>query len=363
MPIEQVSTGLFDGLQLLELKLRTLDLCRVDRDATTKYNKYKETAVLAGLNEGVVEFARRTQCIKGMAIIEMKDGYAQYKPPSDMLTVAGLKAFFYQSATSYWELEQKSRAHLDYFRPGWRTVSGDPQFLYPGDNYGNFRKLGFYPKPDTDGTAYSAGDDTGVFTTSTGVTTTGNVTGLNNAASATVCTDSDGTDMAGAGVTVGLTAVNVTDGSTGQITAVSGATFTVTLTGGTADTWAVGDSYMVLAGEYGVITQWSGDEQYLFNSDIGAMIDITTLVNNVKLEYGRRPLLLSVDLQYPEIPPEFHHYLPYYAKWYLKQGASKKSEDYVDAQAGLQFFEKGLSEYSSLEDAMEDDGEMVSSIS
>ncbi len=360
MGIDTVQTGLYDGLQLLELKLRTLDILKQDREATTKYVRYKETAILAGLNEGLVEFAKQTKCIKGMAIIELKAGFSQYKPPSDFLDID--KAFFYQSASSYWELNQKTRAWMDNHWPGWRTVTGDPWNVYFGDNYGNIRKLGFYPEPDTDGTAYSAGDDTGVFTTSTGVTSTGNVTGQNNAASATICTDSEGRTLSSLGITVGLTAVNVTDGSQGQISAVSGSTFTAALSGGTADTWAVGDSFMVLVGEYGVITSWTGDEQYFFNSDIGAMIDIGELVGNVKLEYARRPLKLQFDVQYPEIPPEFHHYLPHYAKWYLKQSSPKKSEDYADAIGGLQFFERGVKSYEPLEDSMEDAGEMECSI-
>ncbi|MCK4814531.1 hypothetical protein KA005_02080, partial [bacterium] len=92
----------------------------------------------------------------------MKAGYSQYKPPSDMLLFN--KLFFYQSATSYWELPQKSRLWLDKHKYGWRTQDGDPLYMYPGDSYGSLRKLGFTPTPDTDGDSYTASPDTGIYT-------------------------------------------------------------------------------------------------------------------------------------------------------------------------------------------------------
>ena len=352
MGIENVATGLYEGLTLQELKYRCLDGLKIDRDRSNRYDKYKEASITAALNDAQMEWAKRTRCLKSFAIIELKSGYSQYKPPSEMILPE--RAFFYQSGTSYYELDLKTKNHLDIYVPGWRIVSGDPLIMYPGENYGNLRKLGFYPTPDTDGDSYTLSPDTGVYASSTGVTSTGNVTGQNSAASATVCTDSAGRTLSSLGVTVGLTAVNVTDGSKGQISAVSGSTFTLTLAGGTANTWAIGDSFMVLVGEYGVVTSWANDEQYLFSADIGAMIDISTLTNNVLLEFVKRPLILQFDTQYPEISPESHMYLPDYVVWKLKRSNPRKSEDYADAMTGKAAFEEGLSMFTPQEASMAD---------
>jgi len=309
-----------------------------------------------GLNDALSEAVVLTHCIKGFGIIEMKDGYSQYKPPSDMLVFN--KLFFYQSATSYWELPQKSRIWLDTHKRGWRTQSGDPLYMYPGDSYGSLRKLGFTPTPDTDGDSYTADPDTGIYTSATSMDTSGNITGLNNAASATVCTDSAGRTMSELGVTVGLTAVNTTDGSKGQINDVTADTFTVTsLTGGTADTWAIGDSFNVLAGEYGIVTNWENDEQYLFAAEVGGITDVSSIVNNIYIEYVRRPLTLEFDIQYPNIPPELHKFLPEYANYYCKRKAPKGSSHYEEAMASLQIFREGIQRtYVDFDSLAEDDG-------
>ena len=354
MPITTIETGLYEGLLVSELLSRSLD--RLKQKARN-YDRYTKQSIMNALNDTQVEVARRKKLLHSFAIVEMKAGYSQYKPPTQMILPE--KAFFYQSTSSYWELTEKTRIWMDKYKSGWRqrdTASqGDPLFLFPGDNYGNMRKLGVYPTPDTDGTAYTANLDTGIFASSSGMTTTGNITGQNNTASATVCTDSDGTDMAGAGVTVGMMAVNVTDGSSGQISAVSGATFTVTLTGGTADTWAVGDSYNVLAGEYGVVTKWGSAEEYLFTAEIGGMVDVTALTGNVYLEFVRRPLKLSYDGQYPEIPPDLHQYLPENVPYILKRNAPRGSADNNEAIIARQAFQEGIDSFVSLEDQMEDD--------
>jgi len=353
MPIRNVETGLFEGLTLSELLERSLDKLHQQKG---NYDRYDKELLKRSLNDALSEAVVLTHCIKGFGIIEMKDGYSQYKPPSDMLLFD--KLFFYQSATSYWELRQKSRLWLDTHKRGWRTQSGDPLYMYPGDSYGSLRKLGFTPTPDTDGDSYIADPDTGIYTSATGMTTSGNITGLNNAASATICTDSAGRTLSDLGITVGLTAVNVTDGSKGQINAVAGSTFTVTsLTGGTANTWAVGDSFNVLAGEYGIVTDWTNDEKFIFAAEIGGITDVSTIVNNVYIEYVRRPLTLEFDTQYPNIPPELHKYLPEYVNFYCKRKAPRGSSHYEEAMASLQIFREGVQRaYIDYDSLVEDDG-------
>ncbi len=182
----------------------------------------------------------------------------------------------------------------------------------------------------------------GAVVSATGMTTTGNITGTNSAASATICTDTLARTMSSLGVTIRQIALNVTDGSQGQISAVSGTTFTATLTGGLANTWAIGDSFTVLAGEYGVVTSIDGDEEYVFSSDKGELIAINALTGNVYLEYYRKPLKLQFDGQYPEIPEELHIYLPEYAIWWLKRRSSPGSDDLNEAMVAKAAYDEKI---------------------
>lgn len=350
MPVESLTvTGLFEGIQFTELKARALEELMV-----SNYNsKFTETKVERAINDAQKLVVLKTKCLKGFAIIRMKAGYSQYKAPSRM--IKPLDAYFYKSATSYHRLEEKTKRWLDEMRAGWKIQNGDPTYMYPGDQYGNVRKIGFNPTPDTDGSDYTVSPDTGIYASSTGPTTTGHVTGQNNAASATVCTDNEARTMSDEGVTLGLVAINVSDGSSGQITAVSGATFTATLTGGTNNTWAIGDSFTVLAGEYGTVVDWADEETFLFSSDIGGITDVTALTGNVYLDYARRPLPLQHNSQYPEIPPDLHQFLPYAVPFLLKKNAPRSGTDEKDAMMSYQIFLDGISSYSDQENYYDDD--------
>ena len=313
------------------------------RQPALNYNRYSRTSILSALNLANQETAVRLKCLHGFAVIILKAGYAQYPPPADMLDPKD--AYFYQSAASYVHLTRegwKSRSWLDRFLGGWRTNNGDPNLAFIGDSSGNLRKIGFTPRPDTNGSNYLITPDTGVVISVTGLTTTGNITGQNTTANATICTDSLARTMSALGITVGMMALNVTDGSKGQITAVSGATFTVTLAGGVANTWAISDSFTVLAGEYGVVTRIDGDEEYIFSSDRGELIAINALTGNVYLEYYRKPLALTVDGQYPEVPEETHIYLPEYAIWWLKRRSAPGSDDRNDAMVAKQAYDEKI---------------------
>ena len=307
------------------------------------YARYSRASIISALNMANMETAARLRCLHGFAVIILRDGYSQYLPPSDMLDPKD--AFFYQSTSSYIHLTRdgwKKREWLDKYQGGWRHMSGDPYYAFIGDSAGNMRKIGFTPTPDKDGTNYLVTPDTGVVISATGMTTTGNITGRNTAAHATTCTDADGRTLASLGVRVGMMALNVTDGSKAQITAVAGSTFSVTLAGGTVNTWAIGDSFTILAGEYGVVTSVDGDEQYIFSSDRGELVAINAITGNVYLEYWRKPIKLQYDTQYPEVPEEAHAYLPEYAIWWLKRHVSRGSDDANDAAMSKAIFDEKI---------------------
>lgn len=320
---------MYEGRLVSDLIADTLEGLR---QPPANYNRYSKASILNALNLSNIEIAERTKCLHGWGIIVLRSGYAQYLPPSDMLTPKD--AYFFQSADSYVHLTKdgfKSREWLNQYQTGWRTMSGDPVYTFMGDNAGNSRKIGFSPTPDTNGTNYLSSPDTGVVISTGGMTTTGNITGTNSAAHATICTDTAGRTLSTSGVSVGMVALNVTDGSKGQISAVSTTTFTAALTGGTSNTWGLNASFAVLAGEYGICTNISGDEKYVFSTDAAGLILINALVNVVYLEYYRKPITLVYDTQYPETPRELHRYLPEFAIWWLKRRSTPGSNDLNEA--------------------------------
>ena len=343
----------YNGKSLLNLKSDVLSRLRQPDD---DHSRYSASKVISALNDAQLEVAVRLGCLHSFAIINLKATYPQYAPPSQMLSPKYAAFYPTTSLTSFSTLKFRSRDWLDSYTSGWRGQSSNPTVMFPGDSYGGLRKLGFYPIPDTDGTTMVIADNYGVVASGTGLSVSGNITGTNTTASATVCTDTDARDIAGLGVKVGMIARNSTDGSQGQISAISGVTFTVTLAGGTGNTWAIGDSFLILAGEYGVVTGLTySDEQFVFSSEYGEIDTSTPLAGNVYLEFTRRPIPLVYDTQYPEVPIELHQYLPDYAAWLLKRGAPKGSDDQLIAMECLQVFDRKIPPvaYHGLDDIMQ----------
>jgi hypothetical protein len=183
-------------------------------------------------------------------------------------------------------------------------------YCYMGDSYGNIPMLGVYPKPDTDGTSYSISPDTGVTTGGDLPGATTNVTGQATGGSATTLDDTavDFTDL---GLVSGMAVKNVTDGSTGTISTIATTQIVLVsaLTGGTANVFAAGDSYEILAGEYGVLTSWDDDDMTIFGSEVGVLANITVPAGNIRVDYIPYPLPFPADGnagQYPEIPKLYH---------------------------------------------------------
>jgi hypothetical protein len=81
----------------------------------------------------------------------------------------------------------------------------------------------------------------------------GEHTGLDNAS---VLTDNHA-DFLRAGVKVGQTIFNITDGSSGVVTARTQTTITATLSGGAEDDWDIGDNYLVICNGIYISEPWN----------------------------------------------------------------------------------------------------------
>ena len=105
---------------------------------------------------------------------------------------------------------------------------------------------------------------------------------------------------------------NVTDGSYGYILSVATNSITLasSLTGGTNNTFSAGDSYLILAGEYGVITDWENDDVFIFSSEVGLLSNITVPSGNFRVDYVPYPLEFPTsgnDNMKPEIPKLYQY--------------------------------------------------------
>lgn len=329
MAFQSGFAGIFEGwtrLQLIQKVLRGLhsEVATPGTSTDSDFDRYPKQDIVDKLVEGQVEFVRKTNSLTTFAIVEMVANQSEYRYPSEALKI--LSAQFYNSTTRYEELKIKSnRKQMQRVANTWKTDSaGTPEFLYPSYNHGNIRKFGVYPKPSANGTTYT-GTSMGILTSATDFTFTGDITGThrvgagNNTAFAE---DESGRDFSSLGVVVGMMIFNTTDGSNGQITAIANGNATndrlsVTLASGTDDDFDESDSFVVTTGEYGVVIRASGEEEWAFSTEFGALQDINPLSGNVMLDFVKRPKLLDFDGQFPEIPMDYQQALVEYAVWKL----------------------------------------------
>lgn len=323
----------FDRLQLIQLVLRGLGstVTTPGTDDAADYSRYPKADIVNQLTIAESQFNMRTDTLTTFAIVEAVANRTRYRLPRRCMKITDAK--FYTAETLYEQLTQKtSRTQMKRVSRSYLTdTAGRPEYIYPGYGYGNVREFAAYPRPSTDGTTYD-GSTMGVVTAATDFTFTGNITGTHKTGfgNSAFLVDNDGRNFAALGVTVGMMIFNTTDGSSGQITAIGNQDATndkisVTLSGGTDDDFDTDDSFVVTVGEYGVVIRADNSEEWAFSSTYGALQDITPLSGNFLLEFVKRPLLLDLDTQFPEIPPEHHHALAERAIWKLG-GAEYNSE-------------------------------------
>lgn len=301
--------GLFTGKTISELMALTLE-----RLGESDYTRYSETRVLNALNRCSMLFAEKTRVLSGWAIIPMRAGISGYPLPKQCLPNGLERARFYTTSTSYDDLDLRDREYMDEHYPGWKTASdGTPRILVIGDWFGNVMKVEVYPPPLTAGTVYTSGTDVGTVIGGTALPSTWNdITGSATGGSTTTLDDT-AVDFTTMGLVTGMAVVktNGTPGSepVGYIGTVTATQLTFNNPMTNSGAFAAGDSYQIMAGEVGVVTSITDEEDYLFTSDVGVIGQITVPANNVLVEFKRYAVLFDADkitYQKPEIPWAWH---------------------------------------------------------
>lgn len=302
----------FQGIALGEL-LRTIlwEVGQVSGTAVS-YDKFPRWLIVELLNDRQNDFVYHSECLKKVALLRVKSGYRTYKLPENCMEggIIG-KPKYYISADSYEELDVRDLKWMDEHYSGWLIdEGGTPIVCYLGETIGNVQTLGVYQVPDTDGTDYTIAPDTGVVIGGDLPASLNSVTGQATSGDATTLNDTavDFTDL---GIVSGMAVKNLTDGSEAVVSTIAETQIVTTadLTGGTNNVWAAGDSYQILVGEYGVITSWEDDEQYIFSSEYGVVANITVPAGNIRVDFIPYPTPFPEtggDLLYPEIP-RLHH--------------------------------------------------------
>jgi hypothetical protein len=311
MALSVINTAYYEGLTLETIeKMILFELGQVV-GTEVSYNRFPQWLIRQKLNIRQQKFVFLSQCLKKSAIITLKADYHTFKLPLNCMDggIIG-KPKFYRDTDDYINLEIKTTQWLDDHYEGWKVEdSSEPQYCYLGESYGNTPMIGIYPRTDTDGDDYATDPDTGITIGEDFPGTITNVTGLATGGNATTLTDTT-VDFTTLGLVAGMTVNNVTDGSTAAVSSVATNSVTITtLTGGSANTFSAGDSYEILAGEYGVVTTWTDTDQVLFASEVGEIANITVPKGNLLIDYIPYPLAFPESgnvNQYPEIPKLYH---------------------------------------------------------
>jgi hypothetical protein len=313
------AVGNFKGYMVAELEqLIMWELGQV-AGTTASYARFPKWLIRQKMTERQNLFAFLSHCLTKYALIAVKEDYRTYKLPSKAMESGIVSAKYFYDDEEYTDLKIVDRAYLDDHEAGWLTEDGgDPQYIFPDLTYGNIATIGLHPKPDESATEYDGTDDTGIYIGTTAPGAGANHSGTTTSAGAGTTLNDTGTTFTKLGIVAGMYALNVTDGSYARITVVAAnALTTASLTGGTDDTWASGDSYLILAGEYATLTFPDEIEKYAFGYKIGALSNITIPAGNIYVEYIPYPLAFAhdytaadasqgYDYQYPEIPKLYH---------------------------------------------------------
>lgn len=314
--------GNFVGYNFNDLVKESLRLCfqRVTTDSdgvvTGDFSRYTLDMITDKINDALLEMAIEARMLQTFAIIKLKDGVREYPVPSDCFSIIDV-TYFDSGGTPGLPLEVYSFRYARSIRPYLFTLeSSPPEFCYLGDVYGNARKLGIYPIPSEDGSAVTFAGALGVVTSQNLGTLSGDITGLHDGTGNSASLIDTTVNFVTEGIAVGMMAHNTTDGSSGQITAISTTTNTndtlaMTLSGGTQNDWDVGDSYVISAGEYGEIITADSEDMIIFSGALGGINNVNATTKNIMMTYYRYPGIIDKNDQYPECFKYFQMALPY----------------------------------------------------
>jgi hypothetical protein len=334
--------GEWTGYTINDLIRKTLKLCfqEVTKSGagivTGDFSRYEQTEIIEALNEANEDISLEAKLAETFAFIRLLDGQRQYPLPKDLWCLK--YAWYFDTGGTPWPLKIYDMRWAFEIRNYLMTLEGSPpEFIYPGDSYGNIRKIGVYPIPGTDGTAITFSAATGAVTGSSLGTFVGEITGQHKAGyvASPFLVDSAGRNFVTLGAKVGMMIFNVSDGSSGQITAIGNQDATndkvsVTLTGGTLNYWTPTDSFELPAGEYGEIVSLTSNEEYIFSSTLGGITGITPQPGNLMIQYTRYPGRFTDVSQYPEMYKYFQKALPYGAAGRLLLDSAAAKSEYVE---------------------------------
>lgn len=311
MTLTHTTSGFYEGYTLQELEEAILWELGQVVGTTVSYNRFPQAKIRKKLTNRQNKFVAATHCLKKFALIRAKEGYRQYKLPLNCIDGGIIAVKYYDSSDSYEELDIVDLDFMNSEMEGYLTEDDStPEYAFMGDSYGNIPMLEVHPAPDEDGTSYTVSPDTGVTTGGDLPGATSNITGQATGGSGTTLVDST-KDFTTLGLAAGMYVRNVTDGSYAYIQSIATTTLTFasTLTGGTNNTFSAGDSYNILAGEYGVLIDWEDDDRYIFSSEVGNLVNITVPAGNFRIDFVPYPLEFpssANDDMYPEIPKLYH---------------------------------------------------------
>jgi len=305
------TSAYYEGLTLNDLEKHILFEVGSISGTNVSYDKFPQWLIRQKLNDRQNKFVFLSQCLKKTALIRLKADYNTFKLPTNCMDggVIG-KPRYYSDTDEYITLDIYTTQYLDEHYDGWRVEdSSEPIICYMGESQGNIPLIGIYPPVDTDGTDYTLDPDTGITIGEDFPGTTTNITGTATSGAATTLGDT-AVDFTALGLVAGMAVNNVTDGSSAVVSSTADHSLTITtLSGGTANVFAAGDSYEILAGEYGVITSWDDDDVVIFGSEVGEVSNITVPAGNLEIDFIPYPIPFpdtGNENQYPEIPKLYH---------------------------------------------------------
>lgn len=326
--------------------------------------RYTDADVITAMNFGQNRFAKLTACLTMPAVVTLKANRQNYRMPYNTLKVRAARYYYSNSKTDYDELKiLRDPRKMQRLDSQYRGNTGVPAYAFPSYRSGNIQMFGVSPFPSTNGETWS-GDDYGVLTSATGFTNAGNITGLHKSGypSSAFLVDSAGRNLVTLGAMVGYPIYNVTDGSSGVITAIGDAAatndkVTVTLTGGTDNDWDQDDSFQIPMSEYGVVLDAQEEETYTFTSYLGTIYDITGNTGNLVLDIARKPLPMSASLltMYCEIPSEYQEAVIAWGVFWLGRSAYKGVTQEGKAKQGYDKFMEMVTEFNNEEYLEESD--------